>query len=318
MNDAKWIPVFVTAPVSEEVINTVLRHGQAACETDKDFINRWVLVQSPDQSTFYKPTEPPVQPFQSGFLEFSTKDLQDFVSSNFGEGGLGSTDPSDWIAHDAFRFKLMHAPHKIPPLPSGYRRKSTPSRKQMSASLGTRVSTVVDRLLVDLNEGEDLSEDDTHFLFQNLRDDAGNLVVSPGYPDLKSGMETSGGDQRKNREDSGYKPKPFSGAKALERYKTIQKTPRHAVADEYPPASAQEGGTGASLIGHDTHTVQGGRMRVMWDRLNKSATAQGQTAPFQGWVEPYNWLPGESTACNCKPNWPEHTYYNPYGKSMRL
>lgn len=106
-------------------------------------------------------------------------------------------------------------------------------------------------------------------------------------------LRTSGGDQEKNREDAGQKMKPFSGAKALKKYNTIQKTPKHSVADEHPPAKAMEGGSGAALIGHDTHQVQGGRMKVMWDRLKDSAEAQGQTAPFQGWVEPYNWLPGE-------------------------
>ena len=55
--------------------------------------------------------------------------------------------------------------------------------------LTTSLGTVLDHLLIDFNEGESLTEEDSHFLFQNLRDDAGNLIVSPRYHDLKSGME---------------------------------------------------------------------------------------------------------------------------------
>ncbi|CAD0105799.1 unnamed protein product [Aureobasidium uvarum] len=134
--------------MDSSIINTVLKHGQEERKVDKDFINRWVLVQRPHQVTFHKPTEPPVHAFESGFLGASVKALQEFVSSNFGQSGLGSSSSDDWIAHDAF--------------------------------------AVID---ARTGEGEDLTEEDAHHLFQNLRDQAGNMVVNPLYTTLESGME---------------------------------------------------------------------------------------------------------------------------------
>ncbi|KAG9748411.1 hypothetical protein KCU73_g7091, partial [Aureobasidium melanogenum] len=105
-----------------------------------------------------------------------------------------------------------------------------------------------------------------------------------------------------NRSGSGYRWRIFGLKRRTDNGFNVLSN-AHTTPDEYPPASVAEGGEGASLVGHDTRQVQGGKIGRMWAKLN------GNT----GWVEPFNWDPARSPACNCKPNWPEHTFHNPYG-----
>lgn len=67
--------------------------------------NRWVLVHRPTQQTFSKPTAPPVTAFETGFLNTSIDELEQFIETTFGDGRLGSasqTDMFDYIADNGF------------------------------------------------------------------------------------------------------------------------------------------------------------------------------------------------------------------------
>lgn len=88
-----------------QVINHVFEEAVRAKQIDYDFINRWVLIRHPDQQTFERPTNPPVDQFESGFLGSTIEQIQDFVATKCGPDGLG-TGPdicnSDSLANDAF------------------------------------------------------------------------------------------------------------------------------------------------------------------------------------------------------------------------
>jgi hypothetical protein len=83
-----------------------------------------------------------------------------------------------------------------------------------------------------------------------------------------------------NRSGSGYRWRIFGLKRRTDNGFNVLSN-AHTTPDEYPPASAAEGGEGASLVGHDTRQVQGGKIGRMWAKLN------GNT----GWVEPFNWDP---------------------------
>lgn len=95
---------------------------------------------------------------------------------------------------------------------------------------------------------------------------------------------TDGGDKKANRHNSGYRHKPFVN-NYRSNFSTDAVSPSHQTADEYPPANSKEGGSGASLVGHDkAYRVQGARMKDMWTKMRKGNQDQG-------WVEVYNWDP---------------------------
>ncbi|KAL2029104.1 hypothetical protein VTO58DRAFT_110134 [Aureobasidium pullulans] len=154
-----------------------------------------------------------------------------------------------------------------------------------------------------------------HILFKCGRDYMGCQNMCYYYYCLgRSNYLTDSGKGSKvpshNRATSGWRHKPFHAA-GLQNHSTTRWTDAHWTADEYPPAQALEGGDGAALVGHDTdYRIQGGLFNVMWGRLRDNNVGP---LPAQGWVEIYDWNPTDSPACNCKPNWPEHTYHNPFG-----
>jgi hypothetical protein len=95
---------------------------------------------------------------------------------------------------------------------------------------------------------------------------------------------TDGGDKKANRYDSGYRHKPFVNSYRAN-FSTDAFSNAHQTADEYPPANSKEGGSGASLVGHDrAYLTQGARMKAMWTKMRNSNQ-------LQGWVEVYNWDP---------------------------
>ncbi|KAG9557021.1 hypothetical protein KCU71_g11127, partial [Aureobasidium melanogenum] len=104
LGGARWLPLFVTADVSIEIIYSVLRSAALEKEEDEDFENRWCLVQHPNQQAVAKPSIAPAKPFQNGFLDATVEVLQDYVSRRCGEDGLGHDDDvyMDWLADDAF------------------------------------------------------------------------------------------------------------------------------------------------------------------------------------------------------------------------
>ncbi|KAG9725067.1 hypothetical protein KCU59_g15381, partial [Aureobasidium melanogenum] len=104
MGEAMWLPLFATADVPTEIINSVLRSATLEKKEDEDFENRWSLIQHPDQQAVAKPSIAPADPFQSGFLDASVAVLQDFVIKRCGENGFGHDNDvyMDWLANDAF------------------------------------------------------------------------------------------------------------------------------------------------------------------------------------------------------------------------
>ncbi|KAG9536687.1 hypothetical protein KCU71_g21455, partial [Aureobasidium melanogenum] len=104
MGEAMWLPLFATADVPTEIINSVLRSATLEKKEDEDFENRWSLIQHPDQQAVAKPSIAPAEPFQNGFLDASVVVLQDFVIKRCGENGLGHDNEvhMDWLADDAF------------------------------------------------------------------------------------------------------------------------------------------------------------------------------------------------------------------------
>lgn len=88
-----------------QVINHVFEEAVRAQERCDAFVNRWVLIKHLDQRTFERPTDPPVNHFESGFIGYTTEQIQDFVATKCGPDGLG-TGPdicnSDSLANDAF------------------------------------------------------------------------------------------------------------------------------------------------------------------------------------------------------------------------
>ncbi|KAG9895986.1 hypothetical protein KCU98_g14957, partial [Aureobasidium melanogenum] len=104
MGEARWLPLFVTADVPAEIVESVLRSAALETEEDEDFENRWSLIQHRNQRTITKPSVVPADPFQSGFLNSDIQSLQDYVSTRCGENGLGHDNDvyMDWLADDAF------------------------------------------------------------------------------------------------------------------------------------------------------------------------------------------------------------------------
>ncbi|KEQ63069.1 uncharacterized protein M437DRAFT_47574 [Aureobasidium melanogenum CBS 110374] len=104
MGDARWLPLFVVADVTTEVVDSVLKSAASESEEDEDFENRWCLLQHPNQRTISKPSVPPADPFQSGFLNSDIQRLQDYILTGCGENGLGHDNNvyMDWLADDAF------------------------------------------------------------------------------------------------------------------------------------------------------------------------------------------------------------------------
>ncbi|KAG9580800.1 pfs domain-containing protein, partial [Aureobasidium melanogenum] len=82
-----FYPLFVTANVSLQVINRVL---QSALDEEfppgEHWGNDWVLVEQRVHRNLSVPTMPPVQPFESGFLNTSIHNLQNFVTIELIEG----------------------------------------------------------------------------------------------------------------------------------------------------------------------------------------------------------------------------------------
>jgi hypothetical protein len=89
---------------SPKIINSVLRSAIKETEEDEDFENRWSLIQHISQETAHKPSIAPISLFSSGFLNATIETLQDLVTTNCREDGLGHDSKiyMDWLADDAF------------------------------------------------------------------------------------------------------------------------------------------------------------------------------------------------------------------------
>lgn len=72
---------------------------QAASEEelseDEPVGNPWCLIRRRDQETFEKPTNTPVEAFESGFIGATPEELQEFVASRFGPDGAGKASDDE-------------------------------------------------------------------------------------------------------------------------------------------------------------------------------------------------------------------------------
>ncbi|ORX93378.1 hypothetical protein BCR34DRAFT_594696 [Clohesyomyces aquaticus] len=106
-----------------------------------------------------------------------------------------------------------------------------------------------------------------------------------------------------NRKESGYKDRPFDQNK-ISVYGTSVVDTLNTTPDEWPPASCMQGGAGAALMGHGAeYTKQGGKISDIWRKTKDQPRRRAC-------IEPINWDPSLSPACNCKPNIPEHNHVN--------
>ncbi|ORX93379.1 hypothetical protein BCR34DRAFT_580545 [Clohesyomyces aquaticus] len=98
-----WYPMFVTADIPVETINTILTkaskeqetHDQRHVDKNKPYANYWVLVKSRNQTEFETPTNGLVEPFENDFVDTTVQELCGFVQENFGEDGKLHNGVSD-------------------------------------------------------------------------------------------------------------------------------------------------------------------------------------------------------------------------------
>lgn len=75
----------------------------AQLQLGDEFYNHWVVIQDPYQQTFSKPSNSVFLDFHSGFLKHTLDEIQDFVETKLGEGGLGQgEDLNDNLSSDTF------------------------------------------------------------------------------------------------------------------------------------------------------------------------------------------------------------------------
>jgi len=158
--------------------------------------NIWVLIQTPGQQTFSKPTEPPVVDFEKGFLGWSAEQLQDLVQAKFSPDGLGheSSGHTDCLADDAFAIVDQRTAKDN--TVAFFAQELVDPVNEAEVRVAWRKSTERDEALVRFANGDELKED-VRYLVEDVRgESASDLNIEEARERLQDWFEQEKEDSK--------------------------------------------------------------------------------------------------------------------------